>query len=382
MIVEKQIAEPGSECCPVRVEWLRELSDIARLEQAWRTLETQVVNRMIFSTFDFIKIWYQHHIGVYGTPLLGVAWRGNQLVGLAPLFVRLSSVGKIPLRTVVFAGYDSEAGEFLLRDGDTELAGIFIASLAEIEPFDLMRLGNMAEGSNVLSSVQYSAKSCGFSIHLEDYAYAIVDLKNGYEGYLEAMGRNFRRNFKRMSERVMTGGGGDVCGARFGARPPNVEEAVERSLAIEAQSWKARERGEPLAEHHRRFISEVARRFCERDMVDLPILVVGGEDAAFLMALVERSVYYDFTISYSERFRDFSPGIFLMILLLQELPARGIHTIVSHGPHAYKKRWATRFQLVKTAYVFGRGPRARLARFNRFIIRPWIGKAPRREWEE
>ncbi|MBI5197019.1 MAG: GNAT family N-acetyltransferase [Nitrospirae bacterium] len=363
------------------VVWLNDLADIERLEPEWRALESRVADRTVFATWNYLIPWYRHYGGIYGEPLVGVARQGDDLVGIAALVMRRTTLGRVPVRQVDFAGYAGEAGEFLVADERPEVAGVLVGSLVESVPFDVVRIGNLAGGSAKLAAVEHAVKARGLPLHLEDYAYATVALKSGYDAYYRNMGRNFRRNLKRMAERVASVGQARINGARIGSEQPAIDRAVRRLFAIEAESWKEIKRGYPLAEHHRRFIQEIGERFGSSGRVDIPILTLDGSDVAFLMALVERGVYYDFTISFSEKFAEVSPGTYLMLLLLAELPQRGIHTVVSHGPHAYKKRWATAFVPVSNAYIFGRSLRARAGRFNRFVMAHLLGRTPVREWE-
>jgi hypothetical protein len=68
--------------------------------------------------------------------------------------------------------------------------------------------------------------------------------------------------------------------------------------------------------------------------------------------------------------------------LLRELPDKGIHTFVSHGPHPYKRHWATSFAPVKNIYLFRQTPLGILSRLIRFKLMPRLGQIPAREWDE
>ena len=105
-------------------------------------------------------------------------------------------------------------------------------------------------------------------------------------------------------------------------------------------------------------------------MLSLPILSIGGKDAAFILGVVERGCFYDITLAYDESFEKLSPGAFLMQKTLEDLAAAGVHTVVSHGAHEYKKHWATAFVPQKRAFIFAPRIRAAAARFIRFSMAP------------
>jgi hypothetical protein len=120
---------------------------------------------------------------------------------------------------------------------------------------------------------------------------------------------------------------------------------------IADRSWKVRVGG-PMAEHHRAYLRETIRRFGRRGMIDFAFLNIAGRDAAFIIGIVERDVYYDLTISYDDEFADLSPGIHLMIELLRQLPDSGVRTVVSHGDHDYKNRWTKDWTTTSRLFVF------------------------------
>jgi CelD/BcsL family acetyltransferase involved in cellulose biosynthesis len=105
-------------------------------------------------------------------------------------------------------------------------------------------------------------------------------------------------------------------------------------------------------------------------MLALPILRVGSRDAAFVYGLVERGCFYDITLSYDEAFAQLRVGTDLIQRMLQEFAASGVHTMVSHGAHEYKRNWATTFLPSPRLFLFGRTPRGVATRAVRFGMAP------------
>jgi CelD/BcsL family acetyltransferase involved in cellulose biosynthesis len=94
-------------------------------------------------------------------------------------------------------------------------------------------------------------------------------------------------------------------------------------------------------------------------MLALPILTIGGRDAAFVFGLVERHCFYDITLAYDEGFARLSPGMHLIQEMLREFAAEGIQTVVSHGAHDYKKHWASAFARADVFFCSRRPARSR-----------------------
>jgi CelD/BcsL family acetyltransferase involved in cellulose biosynthesis len=105
-------------------------------------------------------------------------------------------------------------------------------------------------------------------------------------------------------------------------------------------------------------------------MLSLTLLSIGGQDAAYLFGLVERGCFYDINLAYAEPFEKLSPGAFLMQQTMEKLAAAGIHTVVSHGAHEYKRHWATEFIPERRVFLFRSGLKAAATRFIRFSVAP------------
>jgi CelD/BcsL family acetyltransferase involved in cellulose biosynthesis len=351
------------------VRWTSEAGAIASLEAPWRQLEAAASGRTPLVSGDYLLPWYRHYAGRAGRPLVGSAWEGTTLVGLAPLVVRRGRVGGVPLQCVQFAAAAGEAGEFLLADGRPDLAGAFLESLGDAVPFDVARFNNLEAGSAEFEALARSAARRGLAVETVPTSYAVVDLSRGYDAYLARLSGKFRGNVQRRARAMAAQGAVAVEGVHFGADRDAVEGSLARMFAISDRSWKTR-RGGPMAEHHRAFFREVARSFGARGRLDLAILTVGGQDRAYMLGVAERGVYYDVTLSFDDSIRHLAPGVFLTQAVLRRLADRGIHTFVSHGVHEYKRHFASALVPRQRALVFTRRPRARLSRALRFSLAP------------
>lgn len=353
----------------VTVEWITRVADIEALADEWTALESAVQDRTAFSTFAFLVTWYRNYAGAYGgDPLIGIARRGGTLVGVAPLVMRRGRMGKIPLTRVQFAMHDAYSGEFLVEDDHPETIGAFVDSLAGVVKFGLICFNGIEPGSDRFRAVEESAKRHRLAIELTNHPNAIVDLKNGYEGYCHAMSRNFRRTVKRQAQRVTAAGALTVDGVRLTSGVHRLESCLDRLFAVTEASYKLK--GQRLADCHRDYLAGLARHFGPRGMLHLSILSIDGRDAAAVMGLVEQGCYYDVTLAYVEEFAELSPGAYLMQEVLRDLAASGVHTMVSHGAHEYKRRWSTAFVPSTRVFLFSRCSSGLLSRFIRFRMAP------------
>jgi hypothetical protein len=191
-----------------RIEWLVSLDRIERLEPHWRALERAVCGRTIASRYDYAIPWYHAYRGTaheqYGDPLLGVAWSGGELIGLAPLTLWGGRLGKVPVRRIDSVGFNAQAGEFLIPDDRPDLPAIFLRSLRRSVNHDVVVFHGFDPQSRSMDHIEDLAGSG--SIELEPYRYATVDLTQGFESHHRSMSRNFRRNVKRLAAKVTAAG--------------------------------------------------------------------------------------------------------------------------------------------------------------------------------
>jgi CelD/BcsL family acetyltransferase involved in cellulose biosynthesis len=366
-VLEKTIrpAEHVDRSSPVTVEWITRVVDFKTLAPEWKALESSVKDRSVFSTFDLLDAWYGNYAGDYGgEPLIGVARREGKLVGVAPLMKRRGCLAKVPLTRAHFATHDAHSGEFLVEDDQPQTIRVFVDSLAGMGEYDLICLNGMETGSPRFGALEEATKPHGWTIETSNHLNASVDLSDGYESYCQRMSRNFRRTLKRQAERVTDVGTPAVEGVQLTSGLERLESCIDRLFAVTEASYKLK--GERLADHHRGCLGDLARTFAPRGMLHLSILSIGGKDAAVVMGLVERGCYYDVTLAYVEEFASLSPGAYLMQQVLHDLAARGVHTLVSHGAHEYKRRWSTSFVPSTRVFLFSRSNCARLSRFLRF----------------
>lgn len=360
----------------VRIEWTSCIKAIERLEPEWRILEATVKNRTVHSSFDWVFPWYRHFTGAglakYGQPLLGIAWQGDQLVGLAPLVRRESRFSRVMMRRVDFVGFNAETGEFLITDGQPSLVGAFMASLFESVKFDLVQLRGFQTNSREFVALEAAAKSRHFNIELSNYYYPIVNLADGYDAYYKSRSNKFRRVLKRQTEKINNDfGGWEIERFTNLDGEQSLRHALSRVTSIYNSSWKAVNE-QHLPNHFIAFYSDISTRFAANTKLDLSILSIGSQDAAFFLAIEDAGVLYDVFVSYDQRFKALRPGEFLMKQLFPSIAERNCRTLVSHGAHQYKKVWSTDEIPRVRVFIFSRRIRALIGWALQFKIRPFL----------
>ncbi|HSQ60898.1 MAG TPA: GNAT family N-acetyltransferase [Acidobacteriota bacterium] len=356
---------PAATAPDVVYEWLDRQEQVDAIESEWRAVEARVTDRMVFGSWDHLAPWYRHHGPVHGMPLVGVARRAGEVVGIAPLAIRKATLGRVPVRRVESAGHDADAGELLFPAEEPRLLEGLFHSLLDRGGFDVMVLVGLAPGSWRHEALRRVVAARRLRARETPYRYATVDLSQGYDAYHDGLSAKLRGNIRRRLKRAESLGGVSIDRLREPTDEATLRSYVDRMFGIYERSWKA-DRREPLQNYHRRFYREVTERFNRRGLLDLSILKVGGRDAAFILGYREGAAYYDGTISYDEEFAGVSPGTLLIQDVARLVAGEGVTLLVSHGDREYKKFWVSRWVEQLRVLVFAPGPRAALAEFARF----------------
>jgi CelD/BcsL family acetyltransferase involved in cellulose biosynthesis len=364
------MSKPRLADSPLSIDWLTSPEQMESISDQWRALEQSVQNRTALSTFDFLATWYRHYSGDYGGECrIGLAWRGSRLVGVAPLTLRRGRIGKIPVTRVDFAPTDSPVGAFLVEDDHPETVAWLLQSLIWAEKFDVVCLNGLDPASDHLRLLQEAGPRLGLTVELEDDASAVADLRGGYGAYRAGLSGHFRRNLNSRARKIAAAGQTAIEGVVLTEGVEKTQDTIARMIAITEASYKLK--GQRLGDSHRAYLSELGQRFGPRGMLSLTILTIDGQDAAYLFGLVERGCFYDINLAYAERYEKLAPGTFLTQKTMEMLEAKGVHTVVSHGAHDYKRHWATKFVDEKRVFLFASNVRGTATRFMRFRLAPF-----------
>jgi CelD/BcsL family acetyltransferase involved in cellulose biosynthesis len=309
----------------------------------------------------------------YGEPLVGTAWDGTDLIGIAPMISSNASFAKVPVRRADCAGTTVAAGELLIRDNMPGIVGRFVGSLIDKGNFDVICLNGIDINSEIFRRLKDHTERYGVKLGIIDYhSYAIADLRGGYQEYSKSKSRNFRRQTSRIEKKIAAVGKLKMERILSTKGQYKTSDIIERMFSIAKSSWRIREAGPGGLYAYQPLFRDVISRFGEQGAIDFSVLTIGSEDAAFTLSIVERGIYYQISIAFDDRFNAYSPGSYLLQEVFKVLPDSGIHLVVSHGDYIYKERWATEIVPQKTICIFGRSIRAALSHAMKFKVQNFL----------
>jgi hypothetical protein len=106
-------------------------------------------------------------------------------VGVAPFITARATVAKVPVQFVTFAGFNLQAGEFLVEDNQPGVIAGFLSSLTARGQWDVLSITALQSGWQLTNVLLASVKELNLRGEMiEDDPYAVADLSAGYEPYL------------------------------------------------------------------------------------------------------------------------------------------------------------------------------------------------------
>lgn len=186
----------------VRYEILTEIDDVRLIASEWDYLLATSRCNLAFSCSK----WYLARAALLPTvqPLVFTAYRDQVLSGVLPLWLYSSE------RLAHFGDDYRDYLDIIAADDDREvITGLLKLALQGAEDYDRLVLGTVKRDSNFVKG----ANALGLGEVIGEFfspgkvlAYAVIDLRSGYDEYMKTLGRKFRLNLHRMCNKAYRDG--------------------------------------------------------------------------------------------------------------------------------------------------------------------------------
>jgi hypothetical protein len=170
---------------------------------------------------------------------------------------------------------------------------------------------------------------------------AVIDVTSPVELYMRSLPKKLRANTNRAENRLR-----DISAFQFRdvARSSDFDGMLTKAWSLELCGWKGRD-GTAVAQHpeEKRFYQTILNWARNNDSLRFFVLELGSELIAYNILLCSAGSYYGIKTSFSEAYRQYSPGNVLQRLVIQELMAdNAAMTLDMLDPATpWKQQWAT-----------------------------------------
>ncbi len=185
----------------IKVNLYDSFEELAGLQEQWDEL-AESVGSGIFLTYDWCRIWWKY----YGSKRDLKVWafrKGEQLVGIAPLFLENIRLGPLSIRAARIVGSDHTMAQFALPIVTEHMKDV-IENLADsllMEKWDVIHIGPIAGLCDHYDKLRESlsgafSDACDIS-YSEDQVQTYFSVADTWDAQLAELSKNARRNIKR-----------------------------------------------------------------------------------------------------------------------------------------------------------------------------------------
>ncbi len=324
--------------------------DLDALGPEWRELSARS-GATVFQTYEWLRPWWTH-FGAGRTLHCLVFRAGDGVVGITPLArepVRLCGV-PVATRLRVLGSPHSGYYDLIVRPGYERLVcdrfAAYLRSTAE--EWDVLDVQGARQDAVACAILPARLARHGIPVRAHSTLASRVALPRSWDAFLEGLGRNGRRNFKRKLRRLRQDHRVEIEVYREDTE--DLPDAIEAFARIHERRWRSL--GYPNTVADRAFYVDVARSLARRGWLALSFLKVDGLRVAVSFDVCYRDrVYVYLAHAYGpDEVMAHSPGFLLMCMAAQRAIAEGrkVYDLLT-GNEAYKLE---RFKAVEAPIRF------------------------------
>jgi CelD/BcsL family acetyltransferase involved in cellulose biosynthesis len=311
------------------------------LDPYWDELLAKTAGGNATQTLDYLRAWWRHLGAPDGLFIVVVLRRGTP-AAIAP-FQRITIVtGPAMTRLLEFVGMDQEIDKPVVMHADAKSVRVMARYLLERRAdWDRIRLREQSATDDCSQAWREEFLAAGYLVaQAVGPSSPIVDLATGWPAYLQSRPRELRRNLKRRHRQLA-----EIGIPRLASlRGRDSAAALQQYVSVESASWKAAVPELSLHASPRRlaFFRELVSRPLAAEL-RFGFLTVDDAVTAGTFGLLWRRRYSSLHICHDRSWADYSPGVQLTALELEELMARGECDVCDFmcGFETGKLSWAT-----------------------------------------
>lgn len=287
------------------------------LAAEWNELLHDSAADTVFLTWEWQSTWWRH-LGDGVPTLIALREPAGRLMGLAPLYRRLTDAGEWELNTVGCVDVSDYLDLIARRGHEQAVFDALLDLLADPQAsgvsWDLLNLCNIRHDSPTLSLLGPLAAGRGYQVSTQvQEVCPIVTLDGSWDDYLERLDGKERRELRRKLRKATP-----YAGVEWYIVGPEHDLEVEVDKFLRLMALSRADKAEFLHDEHRAFMQAVARIAADAGWLELAFLTVQGEPAATMFNFC----YNNQTLLYNSgldaaRFLRLSPGIVLTAFLIQ-----------------------------------------------------------------
>jgi CelD/BcsL family acetyltransferase involved in cellulose biosynthesis len=353
------------------VEIVSDADAFGRLEAEWNDAVERAGVAHPFLRHEWMWTWWQC-FGDGRELRLVIVRSGGRIIGIAPLLLETTSIGRVPVRQLRLLFNDhTPRTEFILCEPGERVYRAIWHALADLrDRWDVLLLGQLPRESSTRQMAARLAAESGEAVGVwrsSDSPY--LSLAGTWDSYFGGLSGKFRSNVRNRTTRLQRLGGVELESVDD---PSAIETALDDTFRLEASGWKQMAGtaiNSDAAVH--RFYTLFAGKATARGWLRLQFLSVGGLRIAASYSLVHANRLFLCKTGYDPAFETGSPFKVLTSLATQKAYAEGLEEVDFLGDtEPWKREWTPTVRSHDWLYIFSHTLRAKLAHALKFRVGP------------
>ncbi len=312
---------------PTHTTLITDRGGLGALHSAWRDLLARSAADTIFLTPEWTEAWLHAYGTGEGLRVVAV-YRGDRLIGLAPLALRRAGAREWPLQArLCFAAdgsADSDYLDIIAARGEEKAA--FEAVMAQVEAFGdrwhALAWNETPQTSPTLAALRGWLNARGWFVETQDVPCARVDLPGSWDGYLKTLKPRMRTKVRSLLKKADADP--DLVFDRCTAET-DLPERLESLYALHRSRWELRGQDGIFTEPAKRaFYERMSRDFLAAGWLRFYSLRWGGQYIAHQFCFERGGTMSLLQEGFDKAWADAGVGNTLRALVFRDCVERGV----------------------------------------------------------
>ncbi len=328
----------------------------ARIADDWNRLLDRMPEGSGIMSYEYLNSWWAH-FGISNQLSIHVLYRGNEVIGIAPMMIAPKRILGVYRPRLEFIGdqVNTDTPDLIVDESQADIRSlVWRCVMTSIPRFDAIYLREQ-EGDAESHAISTAVRPGEFTLTASesmDSPYVMFD--HTWDEYLAARSRALRKGFRSKLRKLNALGELRFHGYKGGA---NAAANLAKFLDIESRSWKAKEEMGVSGNSARlSFYHSLMTTLGSADKIHFRFLSLDGKPIAGTIGLIRNGRFESLEICHDQAFDRFSPGVVLTGLELEECfglsEYREYNFLV--GTYANKTPWQTHARSVRDMYTLPR----------------------------
>jgi CelD/BcsL family acetyltransferase involved in cellulose biosynthesis len=325
----------------MKITYVDKYKDFLGLEKIWNGTLQKCENSSIFSTWEWLTLWWKY-FGIDKELVLLLAENNGKIIGIAPLMYSVNKLFGLRIKKIEFIGTSaSDYGDFILAEKSEECVKLFIDYLASIpEKWDLIELTNIPGTTISLSLLKKISGSAKFAHERVIYECPYIPLPRSLAAFTNGLSSKRRKTLRRSMRQLEKDFKVDFVDC---SKTQALDQQMNVFFELHQRRCKAKGlEGKFSDQTLRKFHMDVERSFSEKSWLGLFLLRLADDPVAALYGFKYQSKFYYYLSGWDPRYSKYSIASLLIAHVISNCIQEGLAEFdFLRGAEEYKNQWNT-----------------------------------------